>query len=282
LEVTFSKVESINFWGIIFTEDQGAVPSDYPGDLPGWDLVWFDEFDRPLDLAMWDVLDYAANTNGELPLWDVANCYTEDSHLVIVSKAEQKGGRRFTSGKLLSKAPYHMHYGRLEVRMKAEWARGAWPSAWLMPVGSERDQGNGQYGQWPKSGEIDVIELISNDGFGQAHTTIHYYAASNNWWGGGGHAMNGHHTAGSYNDVWVTYVIEWDAWGIKWFIEGELAHEAKHDKPFDKPFFLMLQTAISGGGWVERAREEDYPIRTYFDFVRVYKRSDGKDIATAD
>lgn len=67
-------------------------------------------------------------------------------------------------------------YGRVEVRAKLPTGDWLWPSIWLMP----RDN---IYGQWPRSGEIDLVEsrgnreLVlsgTNIGIEQISSVLHY------------------------------------------------------------------------------------------------------------
>ncbi|RKO89995.1 concanavalin A-like lectin/glucanase domain-containing protein, partial [Blyttiomyces helicus] len=46
-------------------------------------------------------------------------------------------------------------YGRVEVRAKLPQGDWIWPAIWMLPV-------NGEYGKWPASGEIDIMESRGN------------------------------------------------------------------------------------------------------------------------
>jgi len=47
-------------------------------------------------------------------------------------------------------------YGRIEVKAKIPKGDWIWPAIWLLPAYNE-------YGQWPASGEIDIMESRGND-----------------------------------------------------------------------------------------------------------------------
>lgn len=51
---------------------------------------------------------------------------------------------------------FSFKYGRLEIRAKMPKGDWIWPAIWLLPK-------NNQYGDWPASGEIDIIEGKGND-----------------------------------------------------------------------------------------------------------------------
>ena len=65
-------------------------------------------------------------------------------------------------------------YGRMEMRAKVPSGQGSWPAFWMMPT-------NEEYGEWPRSGEIDIFESVNlgsarEDGTSETHVygTLHY------------------------------------------------------------------------------------------------------------
>lgn len=61
--------------------------------------------------------------------------------------------------------------------------QGIWPALWLLPSeGSDTKSGEGVYGHWPMSGEIDIMEAVNDmqvtnsaihfGGPGEAHCQI--------------------------------------------------------------------------------------------------------------
>merc|ERR1712039_429392 len=75
------------------------------------------------------------------------------------------GGESYTSAKLQSRADYL--YGKVSIRARLPrgQATGTWAALWMMPRTSE-------YGGWPKSGEIDIMEHVGYDK-GKLHGTVH-------------------------------------------------------------------------------------------------------------
>lgn len=66
-------------------------------------------------------------------------------------------------------AKFSQAYGRFEAKMKlpaGEGCQGLWPAFWLLPVDS-------YYGEWPLSGEIDIMEARGREG-NKADGTIHF------------------------------------------------------------------------------------------------------------
>ena len=55
---------------------------------------------------------------------------------------------------------------RIDVRAKTPKGQGLWPAIWMLPTESV-------YGQWPRSGEIDIMELIGSEP-ARMFGTIHF------------------------------------------------------------------------------------------------------------
>lgn len=56
--------------------------------------------------------------------------------------------------------------------------QGIWPAFWLLPSeGSDSKSGEGAYGYWPMSGEIDIMEAINDMSI--SHSAVHFGGPSN-------------------------------------------------------------------------------------------------------
>jgi beta-glucanase (GH16 family) len=67
---------------------------------------------------------------------------------------------------------FSFQFGRLEIRAKLPRGDWLWPAMWLLPV-------HNQYGEWPASGEIDLVESRGNTdypdgGSNQFGSTLHW------------------------------------------------------------------------------------------------------------
>ena len=60
------------------------------------------------------------------------------------------------SARLRTVKSFNIKYARVEVRAKIPRGDWLWPAIWMMPK-------NAQYGNWPASGEIDIMESRGND-----------------------------------------------------------------------------------------------------------------------
>ncbi|MBF1033790.1 MAG: glycoside hydrolase family 16 protein, partial [Candidatus Nanosynbacter sp.] len=96
----------------------------------------------------------------------VQNCYTSEEENVNVSGGSlnlvglYKPGKTctgntktgdFTSGFVQTKGKADFKYGYIEARIKMPKNKSTWPGFWMSP--SDK-----QYGEWPNSGEIDIVE----------------------------------------------------------------------------------------------------------------------------
>jgi beta-glucanase (GH16 family) len=62
------------------------------------------------------------------------------------------------SGKLTTVNTFNFQYGRVEVKAKLPKGDWLWPAIWCLPRYNE-------YGEWPASGEIDIMESRGNVGY---------------------------------------------------------------------------------------------------------------------
>lgn len=60
------------------------------------------------------------------------------------------------SARLRTAKSFAFKYGRIEIRAKLPRGDWLWPAIWLLPKHNE-------YGQWPASGEIDIMESRGNN-----------------------------------------------------------------------------------------------------------------------
>lgn len=87
------------------------------------------------------------------------------------------------SGRLRTVNSFSFKYGRVEVRAKLPKGDWIWPAIWLLPK-------HNAYGEWPQSGEIDIMESRGNSagyaagGVNTFGSTLHWGSsfADNRWY----------------------------------------------------------------------------------------------------
>jgi beta-glucanase (GH16 family) len=247
-------------------EIAAAAPTDSIPALPGWKLVWNDEFSgTSVDLTKWE---YEVNGDGggnnELQYYTAnpSNSFVQDGKLTIRAQKETYLGKQYTSARMRTRNKGDWKYGHVEVRAKVPYGRGMWPAIWMLPTDWE-------YGGWPMSGEIDIMECLGQDPW-TIYGTIHFgQSAAAHQQMGGKYTRSGDSYAGDFH----TYAIEWDSTSIQWFVDGIKYFAATKSSPFDKRFHLLLNVAV-GGNWPGSPDAyTTFPQRMYVDYVRVFAKN---------
>lgn len=238
-----------------------------------WTLVWADEFEYNglPDPSKW-VYDVGGGGwgNNELQFYTenrLENARVANGVLTIEARMENFSGRNYTSARLLTRGKGDWLYGRFEVRAKLPGGRGVWPAVWMLPTDWE-------YGGWPASGEIDIMEYVGYDP-NRIHFTVHTGAYN--------HSIGTQRGASSvFNDPennFYTYAAEWYPDRIDFMVDDVIyftfpreANATSAQWPFDKRFHLILNIAI-GGNWggAQGIDNSIFPQTYEIEYVRVYK-----------
>ncbi|MBK6913177.1 MAG: glycoside hydrolase family 16 protein [Ignavibacteriales bacterium] len=262
---------SISFAGCSKEDSTTTPTSDIP-EIPGYTLVWNDEFTAAnIDLTKWEhEVNGDGGGNNELQYYTnlPTNSFIENGHLVIKAIYEDYQSRDFTSARMRTKYKGDWLYGRIEVVAKIPAGRGTWPAIWMLPTDWE-------YGNWPSSGEIDIMEHVGYD-----PNVIH----------GSIHTLAYNHTIGTQKTALLTiptaitsfhkYAIEWFEDHIDFYIDDTMYFTFTNENkdwqywPFDKRFHLILNLAV-GGNWggAEGIDVAAFPAQMEVDYVRVYKKN---------
>lgn len=242
-------------------------PTDTIPTIPGWTLVWHDEFNGPdIDPRKWEwEVNCDGGGNNELQCYtnSRSNSYIEDGKLVIKAVKEDYYTRHYTSARMRTRNRGDWKFGRFEARMKLPYGRGMWPAFWMLPT-------DWVYGGWPTSGEIDIMELLGHE-TNKAYGTIHWGdSPSTRQQAGGNYVLPAGTFAGSYN----TFAVEWDSAGFAWYVNGNRYFAFARRHPFDQRFHILLNLAV-GGNWPKNPDDFTvFPQMMYVDYVRVYRRAE--------
>ena len=234
------------------------APALAQAEQPAREVVFADEFDAPtLDRNNWNVVGPGFWVNNE------QQAYVDDPATVAIVEGVSgaEGGALmlrplfrpgidphperkadFVSGRIDSKGKFDFTYGRAEARIRMPDAVGVWPAFWLL--------GNGE---WPGTGEIDIME----------------YVGEKDWTGV---ALHGPGYSGETplvnkfffppgTDVtdWHVYAVEWTRDAILFEIDGRLTYRVTRpmvehygEWRFDTPKHVILNFAMGGA----------YPFKT--------------------
>jgi len=177
------------------------------------------------------------------------------------------------SAKISTKESFSFRYGRVEVRAKMPQGDWLWPAIWLMPRYA-------QYGGWPASGEIDLVESRGNLGSPEASgretmsSTLHWgpkysenmYSMTHKEFSlkNGADLSEDFHTYGMYWNSSVLYTYLDNATNVVLSVDLSVDSWTKGDfknkfgdpvnpwrsgssaAPFDREFFLIMNLACGG------------------------------------
>jgi beta-glucanase (GH16 family) len=290
-----------------------AAPRPTHHDDPSLQLIFDDDFDT-LDYTVWQhERTMGGGGNWEFQIYDNnrSNSWVEDGVLYIkptmtvdrygdgslesarvdlwgASDADQCTGNEWygcervgnptniinpvLSARLRSSRGFTLRYGRVEVRARMPKGDWIWPAIWMLPKWNE-------YGGWPASGEIDLVESRGNldlqtesgeqRGHRHAEQTLHWGPH----WGLNSYYLTNGGRDGDFGDSFHTYEMDWTPEGITLSIDGETTMSVSPGEggfweygdfaarapgtdnpwrtgssmaPFDKEFHFLMNVAVGG------------------------------------
>ncbi|KAI4190933.1 MAG: hypothetical protein L6R41_000452 [Letrouitia leprolyta] len=185
------------------------------------------------------------------------------------------------SGRINTKKGAKIRYGRVEVTATLPEGDWLWPAIWMLPV-------DNKYGDWPKSGEIDIVESRGNNytyslqgGNNIVSSALHWgpNEANDAWWRTNV-KRNALHT--TFSKKSHTFGLEWSEKYLFTYIDTRLlqvlytnfdeslwqrgqfplsdsngtrlvdpwSQTGVKSTPFDQEFYLILNVAVGGtNGW---------------------------------
>ena len=238
-----------------------------------YELVWADEFDTDglPDPALWGFnVGGGGWGNGELQYYmPKGNASVENGVLTIEARKERRGTCDYSSARMVTRDKADWLYCKIEVRAKLPSGVGTWPAIWMLPT-------DFAYGDWPASGEIDIMEHVGYDPdviVQSIHTAKTH----------GGSASNHSAKVPGVRDDFHTYGMEWLPDRIIFTIDGEETYvyekpevgegeKASDTWPFDQRMHLLLNLAF-GGTWggSQGVDNSCLPAQFQVDYVRVYQ-----------
>ena len=256
------------------TEASGlkAAGFDYDYDGLTYELVWAEEFDadgKP-DPARWRYDTGGSGWgNHELQYYTPGdNAEVSGGILTIEARKERKGGRDYTSCRMVTRNAGDWLYCKVEARAKLPAGVGTWPAVWMLPT-------DWAYGAWPASGEIDIMEHVGynpNVIVQSIHVSRYH----------GGQAKNRSLRVPGVCEDFHLYGVEWLPDRIIFSVDGKtvwvyrpLDFTQAPDRdvwPFDRRMHLLVNLAFGGDWGGARGIDEGcLPARLEVDYIRVYQ-----------
>ena len=244
-----------------------------------YSLVWADEFNDYEGELSKDDWNYEAHqvgwVNSELQKYVASSDYAfvKDGELVIQPVKNDDGS--YVSGRVNTSGKHDFTYGIFEAKIKVPEGKGFLPAFWMMPTDENL------YGQWPKCGEVDIMEVLG-DSTNRQYGTLHF---------GEPHTQKQGtyelHDGGDFSKEYHVFAVEWEPGVFRWYVDGNLFYEnndwfTKRDgeeekpypAPFNQPFHMILNVAVGGEwpGYPDETTIFDERAAMYVDYVHVYQK----------
>jgi beta-glucanase (GH16 family) len=264
---------------------------DNPGPVTAgvYELVWSDEFDgSTIDTNNWEVQLGDGSSEGlyrwgndEEQYYTADNISLSDGMLTITARAGDSPDADFdyTSGRIRTEGKFDFTYGRVEASIRVPEGVGLWAAFWML--GSDPSV----YGDWPRRGEIDIMESFSREApFSQG--ALHY-----------GMSVPQNQLVFKKNDTvdptdgFHQYAVEWDIEQVRWYIDGEHYFTVRAETywnyyyqdretgfvagdeaaPFNVDQHILLNMAVGGNLPGSPTDPSVFPAQMMIDYVRVYQ-----------
>ncbi|NQU51823.1 MAG: glycoside hydrolase family 16 protein [Bacteroidetes bacterium] len=232
-------------------------------------LVWQDDFNSTeLDTSKWTKIPPNSADWGNY-MTSAPQCYDfKDGKIYlkgIVNPNIEKDPRPFLTGGIYTKGKFAFQYGKIEIHAKLECAHGAWPAMWML---AEQNK----YGNYPKNGEIDIMEHLNSDDI--IYQTTHSYYTLNLK-----QKNNPMHHGTTNIDItrFNTFGLEFhpnklvfSLNGVNTFTYPKIEGVDASQWPYDQPFYVLIDQQL-GGSWVGKINANDLPVNMIIDWVKVYQ-----------
>jgi beta-glucanase (GH16 family) len=242
-----------------------------PTTYPGMTLTWSDEFNgEEINKDVW-VFEEGTGTNGwgnnELEYYREVNTAFKSGCLVITAKRENFVNSQYTSSRIKTQGKKNFRYGRVDIRAILPRGQGIWPAFWFL--GSNITSVG-----WPSCGEIDMVEMIGgNNRENTVYGTLH--------WNSNGAVCTCDKPgyvlpAGTFNDKFHVFSMEWTDTYIKWFVDDVQFNVIDTTPPglnaFRADYFFIMNVAV-GGNWPGPPNENTpFPQHLVVDYIRVFQQ----------
>lgn len=253
------------------TDNSSGFTDAPPTD--GMDIVFEDDFVNTSgipDADKWVLCERSTSTWARYLSGSYDQAYTSDGSLYLVG--EMKDGEYLTGG-IETRGKFEFEHGRVECRARfSKMAQGGHSGIWMMPAPPAE--------QWPKSGEIDIMEHLNHDDV--VYQTVHSWYADDM-----GHKEDpvAQKSVNVNKDDWNIYGVEWTADKITYTINGEKyleypnlhlgGEDGAYQWPFDHPFYLILSQSVGGAGtWAGPITDSQLPVVFEIDWIRVLQPSE--------
>jgi beta-glucanase (GH16 family) len=210
------------------------------------DTVFFDDFKgKKLDRSKWNVEITGQTVNDEQQAYinSASTIYTESGMLVLKALYKpgytSKEGKKydFVSGRINTRDKVMFTYGSTSARVKVTGGEGMWPAFWALGKG-----------EWPATGEIDIMETVGNTSW--ISNALH----GPGYFGNTPLVYRARFPKGTDASQWHVYSVDWTKDSLIFKVDGKMTYTVtraitkKYGRwAFDNPKFIILNFALGGG-----------------------------------
>ena len=245
--------------------DFETVPAD---DSEEYEVVFEDEFEgtsRIPDETKWSLCPKGTANWARYLSESYDQAYQEGGYLYLIG---EKIDDEYKTAGIETRDKFDFEYGKVECRARfLKMPQGNHTGIWMMPAPPVL--------QWPKSGEIDIMEHLNKDDI--IYQTVHSWYADDM-----GHKEDPvcQKEVSVNKDEWNTYGLIWTPESITYTVNGEayLSYPNLHLEgetgayqwPFSHPFYLILSQSLGGEGtWAGPIDDAELPAIFQIDWIKV-------------
>lgn len=252
----------------VMTPLSGPIPSvaqrtkGHSTTLPGWTLVWEDDFTNPhVTARLWNFMNWRYPYNGQLESYSSSNLQDQGGMLHIAVKPNLLGIRPYTSGMITTWGKFSLKYGLVVVRARLPAGQGLFPAIWMVPATSIPTMAQSDI--FP---EIDIMENVGRLP-NKVFMTLHYQAADHSIVNVGAPFTGPNFTQGFH-----TFALKWTPTSLVWMVDGVPRETLTTDIPIVREY-LIINVAVGGQFPGNPTSSDHWPQQMLVKYVRIYKQT---------
>lgn len=261
-------------------QNEETIQEEYPQleTDENYVVVFYDDFDGDSipNPDKW-VLAQKGDTNWSRYLSEsYAQAYQKEGILYL--KGEKIDGVYKTAG-LETRGKFEFCHGKVECRARfLRQPQGNHTGIWMMPAPPAL--------QWPKSGEIDIMEHLNSES--KIFETVHSWYADDL---GHSDSPKSQEEVSVDNEDWNIYGLVWTETELIYTVNGKpylsypnlsLAGETGNWQwPFNHDFYLILSQSLGGEGtWAGKIDDSELPAVFQIDWIKVSQKKETSGVPT--